>query len=119
MDGNEKFGGSQAACSPMELLLMSLAGCTGADVISIISKMRVRYDQFEVVITADRADEHPKVYTNIHIDYYIYGQNIKEDSFKRAIDLSQDKYCSISAMLNKSVTITHAYHINEQMESKN
>jgi putative redox protein len=115
MDGGEQFGGSKAATSPMELLLMSLAGCTSADVISIIDKMRLGYTKFEAIVTAERAEEHPKVYTKIHIDYYIFGENIKEESFKRAIELSQDKYCSISAMLNKTVAMTYAYHINKEI----
>ena len=115
MDGGEQFGGSKAASTPMELLLMSLAGCTSADVISIIDKMRLNYNKYEVLVSAERAEEHPKVYTKIHIDYYIFGEDIKEESFKRAIELSQEKYCSISAMLNKAVDITYAYHINKKI----
>jgi len=115
MDGGEQFGGSHAATAPMELLLISLVGCTSADVISIINKMRLNYNKFEATIHAERAEEHPKVYTKIHIDYYIFGEDIKEESFKRAIELSQEKYCSISAMLNKAVDITFAYHINKEI----
>lgn len=115
MDGSEQFGGSRAATAPMELLLMSLIGCTSADVISIIDKMRLNYNKFEATVFAERAEEHPKVYTKIHIDYYVSGEDIKEESLKRAIELSQEKYCSISDMLRHSVDITYDYHINESV----
>ena len=115
MDGAEQFGGSRAASSPMELLLMSLAGCSSADVVSIIEKMRMKYDRYEVIVSADRTEEHPKVFTKIHLDYYIFGENIKEDSFKRAIELSQEKYCSVSAMLRQAVDISYSYFINEEI----
>lgn len=113
MDGSEEFGGSRAASSPMELLLIALAGCTSADVISILNKMRVEYNHYEVIISAERAQKHPRVYTRIHIDYYVFGDQIKEESVQRAIELSQNKYCSISAMLKPSVDLSYSYHINE------
>lgn len=115
MDGGEQFGGSRAATMPMELFLISLAGCTGADVIAIIDKMRLNYNKFEMVVSAERATEHPKVYTKIHLDYYLYGEDIKEESFKHAIELSQEKYCSITAMIKNSVEVTYSQHINEPL----
>ncbi len=110
MDAAEVVGGHDAGVRPMELLLIGLAGCTGMDVISILGKMRVEYDEFRVEIEAEKSDEHPKVYTSIHIKYRIWG-DVPEDKLKTAIELSREKYCSVSAMLGKAAPITHEYEI--------
>ena len=114
MDGPEKFGGSDAGIRPKELLLLSLAGCTGSDVASILSKMREPFTRFEVAIDANMAEEHPKVYTDIHVTYKIWGEGLKEANLQKAIKLSTETYCAVSAMLSKSVNITHSYEINPQ-----
>jgi len=111
MDGSSKFGGSDAASGPMELILIALGGCTGSDVASILEKKRVKLDGFEMNISADRAQEYPKVFTKIHIEYVFYGDNIKTKDVERAIELSQEKYCSVSAMLKKSADVTYSYQI--------
>jgi putative redox protein len=112
MDGPQEFGGSDAGTRPKELLLMSLAGCTGSDVISILRKMREPYTKFEVDIDAEMSNEHPKVYTKIEVIYKIWGDGIKEANLKRAIELSETRYCGVSAMLKNSVEITNRYEIN-------
>lgn len=112
MDGPENFGGSNAGIRPKELLLLSLAGCTGADVAAILQKKRAVYDKFEINISAESTDTHPKVYTKIHLEYVIWGKEIKEKDFERAIELSQNTYCGVTAMLSKSIEITHTYKIN-------
>jgi len=101
MDGSQTFGGSEAATSPMELFLISLGGCTGMDVASLLKKMRVNYDKFEINIDSERAEEHPKVYTKINVTYKFWGKDLESDKAKieKAINSSQDKYCSISAMI--------------------
>ncbi len=111
MDTSEEVGGHNAGPRPMELLLMGLAGCTGMDVISILDKMKVKYDDFRIEIEADKAETHPKVYTKIHIKYRIWG-DVPEDKLKTAIDLSREKYCSAQAMLSKAAEITSEYEIN-------
>ncbi|NOY06699.1 MAG: osmotically inducible protein OsmC [Chlorobi bacterium] len=111
MDGPEQFHGSDSAIRPKELILVSLGGCTGSDVASILEKKRVRLDGFEIHITAEETDEHPKVYSSIHIEYVFYGDNISVKAVERAIELSQTKYCGVSAMLQKAVTLTHSYRI--------
>lgn len=113
MDGPEEFGGSNAGIRPKELILLSLAGCTGSDVASILSKKRVKLDGFEMNINADVADEHPQVFTKINLEYVFYGKNLPVKEIERAIELSQTKYCSVTAMLQKSVTIEHSYRIVE------
>jgi putative redox protein len=111
MDGPENFGGNNAGIRPKELLLLSLAGCTGADVAAILKKKRSIYDRFEIKITAESSDLHPKVYTKIHLEYVFYGNEIGEKDIERAIDLSQNTYCAVTAMLSKSVEISHTYSI--------
>ncbi len=112
MDGAETVGGSDAGTRPMELLLVSLGGCTGMDVVSILRKKRVKFDRFEIKITGERAEEHPKVYTKVDIEYLIYGKDIREKDVEQAIELSQSKYCSVSAILRKSgAEVNYTYKI--------
>ncbi|MGE5243841.1 MAG: OsmC family protein [Betaproteobacteria bacterium] len=111
MDGPTEFGGSNAGTRPKELVLMALGGCTGSDVVSILQKKRVRLDGFEVRLTAEQADEHPQVFTKIHVEYVFRGQDIRTQDVERAIELSETKYCSVSAMLRGTVRITHSYRI--------
>ncbi|HEC81673.1 MAG TPA: OsmC family protein [Thermoplasmatales archaeon] len=111
VDGPKQFFGSEAAPRPMELLLIALGGCTASDVAAILKKKRVELQSFEVRLNAERAEEHPKVFTKIHIEYIFSGKDIQEKDAKRAIELSQEKYCPISAMLKKAVEITYSYEI--------
>ena len=114
MDGPENFGGNNAGTRPKELILIGLAGCTAADVISILEKKRIKLADFEIQISAESAESHPKVFTKIHLEFTITGKDIKETDVQRAIELSQTTYCSVTAMLQKSVEITHSYTIKEE-----
>ncbi len=114
MDGPEDFGGSNAGIRPKELILIGLGGCTGSDVVSILSKKRVKIDDFEMNISAEVAETHPQVFTTVHIEFVFYGNNIDPKDVERAIDLSQTKYCSVTAMLEKSVKITHSFRIESE-----
>ena len=111
MDGPEDYGGSNAGTSPKELLLLSLAGCTASDVVSILQKKRVKLDDFEINISAEMTEDHPKVFTKIDLEYVFYGQDIKAKDVERAIDLSQTTYCGVTAMLKKAMEINHTYKI--------
>ena len=111
MDGPENFYGSNSGIRPKELILLSLAGCTGSDVVAILQKKRVKMDNLEINITAEQQETHPQVYTKIHIEFLFYGKDISEKDVERAIDLSQTTYCSVTAMLQKSVEITHSFKI--------
>jgi putative redox protein len=113
MDGPESFGGSDAGIRPKELLMLSLGGCTGSDVASILGKKKIKLDGFEMNISADVADEHPQVFTKMHLEYVFYGKNLPEKDIERAIDLSLTKYCSVTAMLQKAMPIEHSYKIIE------
>jgi putative redox protein len=98
-------GGSGA--SPMELLLMGLGGCTAMDVISILQKKRVYVTGFEINLSGERAEEHPRRYTDIHIEYVVYGKRIKPRDVERSIELSEEKYCSARASLNANLTSSY------------
>ena len=112
MDGPAEFQGSDAAIRPKELILISLGGCSGSDVASILNKMREMVHRFEMDISAETATEHPKVFTKIHITYKFWGEDLKQANIEKAINLSQERYCSVSAMLRASVDITHSYEVN-------
>lgn len=106
------LSGQGKAPSPMEVVLAGLGGCTGMDVISILEKMRLPVERFEVELSADRAQDHPKVFTKIEMDYKVWGENLPEDKVKRAVELTQEKYCSVLHMLNKTAEIVYRYKIN-------
>ena len=111
MDGPENFGGSDAGIRPKELLLLSLAGCTASDVVSILQKKRVKLVDFEINISAEMTEDHPKVFTKIDLEYVFYGKDIKAKDVERAIELSQTTYCGVTAMLKKALEINHTYKI--------
>ena len=92
-------------------MLLSLAGCTASDVVSILQKKRVKLDDFEINISAEMTEEHPKVFTKIDLEYVFYGDNIAEKDVERAIELSQTTYCGVTAMLKKAMEINHTYKI--------
>jgi putative redox protein len=111
MDGPKTFGGSEAGTRPKELILLGLAGCTASDVAIILQKKRVQVDELEIHVTAEEAETHPTVYTRIHLEYVVRGEDVRASDVERAIELSETKYCAVSAMLRASVTITHSYRI--------
>ncbi|HIE39232.1 MAG TPA: osmotically inducible protein OsmC [Anaerolineales bacterium] len=105
--------GRETGPRPMELLLLGLAGCTAMDVVSILQKKRQPFTGLEVRVTAERAEEHPKVYTQIHLEFVVKGEGVDPRAVERSIDLSQTKYCSASAMLGKTAEITTSYRVVE------
>lgn len=117
MDGPADFGGSNAGSRPKELLLISLGGCTGSDVVSILRKRKAPLAGFEIHLTGNESEEHPRVFTEIHIEYVFYGDGLEPADIERAIELSTTKYCSVSAMLKSSVKITHSYRIQPAKEA--
>ncbi|MFA6596818.1 MAG: OsmC family protein [Ignavibacteriaceae bacterium] len=115
MDGPEEFGGSNAGIRPKELLLLGLGGCTGSDVASILGKKKVKLEGFEMNITSEVADEHPQVFTKIHIEYVFQGKNLPKEAIEKAIELSQTKYCAVTKMFEKAAEVTHSYKIVETL----
>ncbi len=111
MDGPASVGGMDAGSRPKELLLYALAGCTASDVVNILKKKRVPLLGFEMYLSGEEAEEHPKVFTDIHVEYVFFGDGISPADVERGIELSTTKYCSVSAMLTPKVKITHSYRI--------
>lgn len=110
MDGSPEIGGEDLGARPMQLVLMALGGCTSMDMLSMLKKMREEVKGYKVTIDAERATEHPMVFTKIHIHYSLEGK-LKKENVEKAINLSMDKYCSVTHMLNSTATITHSFEI--------
>ncbi len=106
-----KVGGFAGATGPLELVLIGLGGCTSMDVLSILGKKRIKLDDYEVELEADRAEEHPKTLQNIKVKFIFYGDGIKEKDVARAIELSEEKYCAVAAMLRAHPTIETSFEI--------
>ncbi len=113
IDSEPEFGGKNRGPGPKALVLTSLSGCTGMDVLSILNKMRVSPDQFRVIARAEQSEDHPKVYTSIHLIYEFKGKDLPMDKLRKAVDLSQERYCGVSAMLRKACTLTFEIKILE------
>jgi putative redox protein len=113
MDGAPDAGGRNLGIRPMEMLLLGLGGCTAFDVVSILRKSRQSMVGCEVEIEAERADEVPKVFTRIHIHFIVSGKALDANKVRKAVELSADKYCSASRMLEKVAEITHDFEIVE------
>lgn len=107
IDADERVGGENHGPRPKALLLAGLAGCTGMDVISILKKMRVTPDNFNVTAEAEQSEEHPKVYTKILLTYTFKGKELPLDKIEKAVNLSQERYCGVSAMLSQVAELTH------------
>ena len=113
MDGPEEVGGKNLGIRPMEMLLLGMGGCTTIDILSMLKKMREEVRDCRAEITAERADDHPKVFTKIHIHFVVEGNNLNENKVGKAVGLSAEKYCSASIMLGKTATVTHGFEIHE------
>jgi putative redox protein len=104
---------AEAGPRPMELLLIGLGSCTAMDVVSILQKKRQSFSGVDVEITAERAEDHPMIYTEIHLQYVVHGRGVEAAAVERAIELSQTKYCGATAMLGKAASISTSFRIVE------
>jgi putative redox protein len=107
MDAGDLVGVNNHGPRPKPLLLASLAGCTGMDIVSLLKKMRVEADNFQIRVEGELTEDHPKYYHKIHVTYIFKGTNLDQQKIKKAVDLSQEKYCGVSAMLRKAAEITY------------
>lgn len=112
IDTSTVSGGNGMGASPMELVLMAIAGCSGMDVVSILEKMRVKYARFEISVQGERAAEHPRVFTDVEVVYKFWGEELPEDKLGRAVTLSLDKYCSVANMIDKVANLTYRIEVN-------
>jgi putative redox protein len=111
MDATPDSGGEDKGPRPKQLMLASLAGCTGMDVVSILKKMQVELDEFNIEIEAGLTEEHPKYYDKMHIIYKFKGKNLDPEKLKKAVDLSQERYCGVSAAYRKAMELTYEIRI--------
>jgi len=113
LDADEAAGGENLGPRPKPLILTALGGCTGMDIVSILKKMQVEIEYFNVKVEGVSEDEHPKRYTSMHLIYEIKAGNLSKDKLEKAISLSIEKYCSVRATLAPAVQITYEYLIRD------
>ena len=107
MDGAVEGGGRNLASRPMEVMLIGMGGCTAYDVVSMLKKQRQDITGVEVSLVAERADDYPKVYTEVKVVYTVRGRQLNRSLIERAVSLSDEKYCSATAMFKKTAVVTH------------
>jgi len=116
LDSSPDFGGQDKGMRPMEMMLIGLGGCSSIDVMNILQKARQDVTGCVAEIKAERAEEHPKVFTHIHVHFKVTGRGLKAKRVERAITLSAETYCSASIMLAKTAEITHDFEIIEHKD---
>ena len=116
MDGAPDVGGRNMGVRPMEMVLLGLGGCTAFDVVLILQRQRQSISDCQVEIEEERAEEAPKVFTKIHVHYIVKGRSLDPKKVERAVNMTAEKYCSVSIMLSASVELSHDFEIVEQQE---
>ena len=109
-------GDRRSAYSPLEMLLVSVAACTAADVISILEKKRQKVTAYDVQVSGTRADDHPRKFTAFHVHHIVQGRSVSEKAVADAVELSDQKYCSVAATVRPTATITTSYEVIESGE---
>lgn len=112
IDADESVGGKDTGPRPKALMMLALAGCTGMDVVSILRKMRVEYEGLSIAVDAELDDEFPKPYTSMKVIYKFTGKNLPLDKIQKAVDLSKERYCGVSANYKDSFPVAHEILIN-------
>ena len=112
IDAEESFGGNNEGPRPKALVLVALIGCTSMDVVSLLKKMRVPFTDLKVIANGELTEEHPKYYHKIHLTYNIWGNDLDNKKVEKAVNYSQERYCGVTAMLEKASDITYeiVYH---------
>lgn len=113
LDAAEKVGGENRGPRPKPLMLAALAGCTGMDVVSILKKMRVEVEDFNVSVEGDLTEEHPKQFSKMHVIYEFKGKDLPMDKLKKAVSLSEERYCGVSATYRQAMEITSEIKVSE------
>jgi len=106
IDGADDVGGKGKGVRPKALMLTSLAGCTGMDVVSLLKKMRAEVDSLEIDVTANLTDEHPKFYDKVHVEYRFYANDFKKDKIEKSVNLSVERYCGVMQMFRQFAAVT-------------
>lgn len=114
MDGDPAVGGQNSGPRPMELLLLGIGGCSGMDVISILKKKKQDVTGVEIAVKGEKAEDYPKKFTDITLEFVVRGRNISEEAVKRAVELSMNKYCSVKATLEGTAKVKFSYTIIQE-----
>lgn len=113
IDTDKENGGLDLGPRPKSLMLVALAGCTAMDIVSILAKMRVELADLNVKVDGDLTEEHPKQFTSMHITYEFWGNELPMDKLEKAVSLSDERYCGVSATLKKGIPVTHSIVVHE------
>ena len=114
LDAVDAVGGENKGPRPKPFMLVALAGCTAMDVVSILKKMRVELDNFNVKVDGDLTDEHPKQFHKMHVTYEFWGKNLPKDKIEKAVNLSEERYCGVSATYKKAIELTSEVVLHEE-----
>ena len=113
LDADNEVGGEDKGPRPKKLMLVALAGCTGMDVVSILKKMRIDIEGLNIKVEADITEEHPKHYTSMHVIYEFTGKDLPYDKLEKAVSLSQERYCGVMAVYEKTMDMSSEIKINK------
>jgi len=114
IDTSSENGGENKGLGPKALMLSSLAGCSGLDVVSLLKKMRAEIADFKMVVHAELTEEHPKYYHKVAVEYHFYGSNLQEDKINKAVKLSIDQYCGVMEMFRQFAKVTTEVYLHEK-----
>ena len=112
IDTSAEHGGEDKGLGPKAMMLSSLAGCSGLDVVSLLKKMHAEVDDFKIIVEGELTDEHPKYYHNVSLVYHFYGSELNEKKINKAVNLSVDKYCGVMEMFRQFATIKTEIHLH-------
>jgi len=113
VDADQSNGGNDLGPRPKALMMVALAGCTGMDVVSILAKMRVELIDLNVKVEGEMTEEHPKHFTSLHIVYEFWGSDLPLEKLEKAVSMSDERYCGVSATLKKGIPVTHSIVVHE------
>lgn len=114
IESGTEHGGNEIGLRPKAMMLSSLAGCTGLDIVSLLKKMRAEVDDFKLVVNGELTDEHPKYYHSVTVEYHFYGRDLKEDKINKSVDLSIEKYCGVMEMFRQFAELKTEVHFHKK-----
>ncbi len=114
IDTTEENGGDASGLAPKAMMLSSLAGCSGLDIVALLKKMRAEVDDFKMVVKGELTEEHPKYYHTVWVDYHFTGSDLKEDKIEKAVNLSVEKYCGVMEMFRKFAEVKIDIHFHKK-----
>ena len=114
MDASKDFGGTDSGMAPKAMMLSSLAGCSGLDIVSVLNKMKVKIDDFKMIVEGELTEEHPRYYHTVTVEYHFYGKDLKKTKIDKAVNLSVEKYCGVMEMFRRFAEVKTVIHIHNK-----